>query len=75
MGEWTLTTPLVGIYSMLKHYPSILKAVSPHDIVHFFWRNGKEGWLSLGGTVLCITGEPIVISHYTSFKTDRIAFL
>lgn len=75
MGAWTLTTPLVGIYSIIKHYPSIFKALSPHYIVHFFWRNGKEGWLLLGGTVLCITGELAVISHYTSTKTDRIAFL
>ncbi|KAK0574957.1 hypothetical protein LWI29_031510 [Acer saccharum] len=56
MGAWTLTTPLVGIYSIIHHYPGIFKALSPHYIVHFFWRNGKEGWLLLGGTVLCITG-------------------
>jgi K+ transporter len=56
MGAWTLCTPLVGIYSIIQHYPSIFKALSPHYIFHFFWRNGKEGWLLLGGTVLCITG-------------------
>ncbi|KAK1553050.1 hypothetical protein Q3G72_027956 [Acer saccharum] len=60
MGAWTLTTPLVGIYSIIHHYPGIFKALSPHYIVHFFWRNGKEGWLLLGGTVLCITG--VVVS-------------
>lgn len=57
MGAWTLSTPLVGIYNIAKHYPGIFKALSPHYIVHFFSRNGKEGWLLLGGTVLCITGE------------------
>lgn len=56
MAAWTLSTPLVGIYSIIYHYPSIFKAISPHYIFHFFWRNGKEGWLLLGGTVLCITG-------------------
>ncbi|KHG04464.1 putative potassium transporter 17 [Gossypium arboreum] len=55
MGAWTLSTPLVGIYSIIHHYPSIFKALSPYYIFHFFWRNGKEGWLMLGGTILCIT--------------------
>lgn len=57
MGAWTLCTPLVGIYSIISHYPSIFKAISPHYIFRFFWRNRKEGWVTLGGTVLCITGE------------------
>jgi len=56
MGAWTLSTPIVGVYSIIHHYPSIFKALSPHYIFHFFWRNGKSGWLLLGGTVLCITG-------------------
>ncbi|XLR39605.1 hypothetical protein S83_024265 [Arachis hypogaea] len=45
-----------GIYSIIHHYSSIFKAISPHYIFHFFWRNGKAGWLLLGGTVFCITG-------------------
>lgn len=56
MGAWTFCTPIVGIYSIIRYYPSIFKAISPHYIFHFFWKNGKEGWLLLGGTVLCITG-------------------
>lgn len=58
MGAWTFTTPLVGIYSIIHYYPSIFMAISPHYMFRFFSRNGKEGWLLLGGTVLCITGEP-----------------
>lgn len=56
MGAWTFSTPLVGIYSIIRYYPSVLKSISPHYIFHFFLRNGKEGWLLLGGIVLCITG-------------------
>ncbi|XLR07381.1 hypothetical protein S83_035319, partial [Arachis hypogaea] len=40
---------------IIHHYPSIFKAISPHYIFHFFWRNGKVGWLLLSGTVFCIT--------------------
>lgn len=57
MAVWTFSTPIVGIYSILHHYPSIFKAISPLYMFRFFWRNGKEGWLLLGGTILCITGD------------------
>ncbi|GMP92730.1 hypothetical protein CsSME_00042830 [Camellia sinensis var. sinensis] len=65
MCAWTVTT-LIGIYSIIRHYPSIFNAISPNYIVSFFFfffffffflRNGKEGWLLLVGTVICITGS------------------
>ncbi|PSR84885.1 Potassium transporter like [Actinidia chinensis var. chinensis] len=77
MGAWTFTTPIVGIYSIINYYPSIFKAISPHYIVHFFWRNGKEGWLLLGGTVLCITGSEALFADLGHFNRSsiQIAFL
>ncbi|XP_077236228.1 putative potassium transporter 17 [Tasmannia lanceolata] len=56
MAAWTFTTPMIGIYSIVRHYPSIFKSISPYYIVHLFLQNGKKGWLLLSGTVLCITG-------------------
>ncbi|KAG8503485.1 hypothetical protein CXB51_001451 [Gossypium anomalum] len=77
MGAWTLSTPLVGIYSIIHHYPSIFKALSPYYIFHFFWRNGKEGWLMLGGTILCITGSEALFADLGHFNRSsiQIAFL
>ncbi|KAA3466303.1 putative potassium transporter 17 isoform X1 [Gossypium australe] len=77
MGAWTLSTPLVGIYSIIHHYPSIFKALSPYYIFHFFWRNGKEGWLMLGGTILCITGSEALFADLGHFNKSsiQIAFL
>ncbi|XP_057486166.1 LOW QUALITY PROTEIN: probable potassium transporter 17 [Actinidia eriantha] len=77
MGAWTVTTPIVGIYCIIHYYPSIFKAISPHYIVHFFWRNGKEGWLLLGGTVLCITGSEALFADLGHFNRSsiQIAFL
>ncbi|XP_065627407.1 probable potassium transporter 17 isoform X2 [Quercus suber] len=72
MAAWTLSTPLVGIYSIMHHYPSIFKAISPHYIFHFFWRNGKEGWLLLGGTVLCITGSEAMFADLGHFNQRSI---
>ncbi|KAL2545741.1 Potassium transporter 1 [Forsythia ovata] len=77
MGAWTLFTPMVGIYSIIKHYPSIFKAISPHYLFRFFLRNGKEGWLLLGGTVLCITGSEAMFADLGHFNRSsiQIAFL
>ncbi|EOY01236.1 Potassium transporter, putative isoform 1 [Theobroma cacao] len=77
MGAWTLSTPLVGIYSIIHHYPSIFKALSPHYIIRFFWRNGKEGWLMLSGTILCITGSEALFADLGHFNRSsiQIAFL
>ncbi|KAL3502150.1 hypothetical protein ACH5RR_036599 [Cinchona calisaya] len=77
MGAWTLTTPLVGIYRIIKHYPTIFKAISPHYIFSFFWRNGKEGWMLLSGTILCITGSEAMFADLGHFNKSSIqmAFL
>ncbi|KAJ4710192.1 Potassium transporter [Melia azedarach] len=77
MGAWTFSTPLVGIYSIIRHYPGIFKALSPHYIFYFFSRKGKEGWLLLGGTVLCITGSEALFADLGHFNRSsiQIAFL
>ncbi|XVF43483.1 hypothetical protein PTKIN_Ptkin02bG0043600 [Pterospermum kingtungense] len=77
MGAWTLCTPLVGIYSIIHHYPSIFKALSPHYIVLFFLRKGKDGWLMLGGTILCITGSEALFADLGHFNRSsiQVAFL
>ncbi|KAF1876470.1 hypothetical protein Lal_00029818 [Lupinus albus] len=77
MGAWTLTTPLVGIYSFIHYYPSIFKALSPHYIIRFYLKNGKSGWLYLAGTVLCITGSEAMfadIGHFNG-RSIQVAFI
>lgn len=69
---WSLSILLIGIYSIIQHYPSIFKAVSPHYVIRFFWRNGKEGWLTLGGTVLCITGSEALFADLGHFNQSSI---
>ncbi|PKI54879.1 hypothetical protein CRG98_024762 [Punica granatum] len=43
MGAWTLSTPLFGIYSIIKNYVGIFEALSPVYIVRYFMRNRKHG--------------------------------
>ena len=53
---WFILIAGIGIYNVIKHDTGILKAFKPKYIIDYFQRNGKEGWISLGGVVLCITG-------------------
>ncbi|WVZ65151.1 hypothetical protein U9M48_014561 [Paspalum notatum var. saurae] len=77
MAAWTFTTPIIGVYSIVRYYPGIFKAISPHYIVRFFLRNKKEGWRMLGGTVLCITGAEAMFADLGHFSKEsvQIAFL
>lgn len=47
----------IGIYNLIKHDVGVLRAFNPKYIIDYFRRNGKQGWISLGGVILCITGE------------------
>lgn len=49
----------IGLYNLFKHEPRVLRAFNPKYIVDYFKRNGKKGWISLGGVVLAITGETL----------------
>ena len=48
----------IGLYNIIHWYPPILKAFSPTFWFSFLLRNGNDGWVKLGGVVLCITGAP-----------------
>jgi KUP system potassium uptake protein len=53
---WFILIAGTGIYNLFKHDAGVLKAFNPKYIVDYFKRNGKQGWISLGGVILCITG-------------------
>lgn len=54
---WLLCIAGVGIYNIIQWNPRIYQALSPYYAYTFFKDNGKDGWLSLGGLLLCVTGE------------------
>ncbi|PKI42169.1 hypothetical protein CRG98_037408 [Punica granatum] len=48
--------------------PAVIRAVNPMYIIEYFKRNGKDGWISLGGVVLAITGTEALfadVGHFT----------
>jgi KUP system potassium uptake protein len=53
---WLLSIFSIGLYNTIRWNPKIVNAFSPHYIIKYFSETGKEGWISLGGILLSITG-------------------
>ncbi|XP_045799132.1 potassium transporter 5-like [Trifolium pratense] len=65
---WFAFIAIIGLYNFIKYDPSVIKAINPKYIVHYFIRNKKNAWVSLGGVVLCITGSEALfadVGHFT----------
>lgn len=54
---WLLFNGVFGIYNLVEHDESVLKAFSPVQAITFFTRNKQEAWKSLGGILLSFTGK------------------
>ncbi|KAG0499494.1 hypothetical protein HPP92_004185 [Vanilla planifolia] len=55
---WLGCICLIGLYNTLRWNPIVVQALSPFYIYKFFKDTDKDGWYSLGGPVLYITGIP-----------------
>lgn len=53
---WLLCLGSIGVYNIIVWNPRVLHALSPYYLVRFFQRTGKDGWISLGGVLLSMTG-------------------
>ncbi|XP_073046130.1 potassium transporter 4-like [Primulina eburnea] len=74
---WLLSIFAIGLYNTIRWNPKIVYALSPHYIIKFFDQTGKDGWISLGGVLLAITGTEAMyadLGHFTSFSI-RLAFV
>ncbi|KAK1581594.1 hypothetical protein Q3G72_007212 [Acer saccharum] len=76
MLAWLLCISGVGIYNTIHWNPGVVRAFSPHYVYIFFKKAGKDGWSSLGGIVLCITGAEAMFADLGHFSqlSIRIAF-
>ena len=57
----------IGLFNLFKYDLGVLRAFNPKYIIDYFKRNGKQGWISLGGVVLCITGDQSSYEVLSSF--------
>ncbi|KAJ4912713.1 Potassium transporter 9 [Raphanus sativus] len=64
---WFLFIGATGIYNIFKHDTSVLKAFSPTYIYLYFKRRGRDGWISLGGILLSITGTEALYADIAYF--------
>ncbi|KAE8801250.1 Potassium transporter 5 [Hordeum vulgare] len=69
---WFILIAGIGIYNLITHDTGILKAFNPKYIVEYFQRNGKDGWISLGGVILCITGTEAMFADLGHFNVRAI---
>ncbi|PWZ57588.1 Potassium transporter 26 [Zea mays] len=72
MLVWFALIASTGLYNIIKHYPPVLKAISPHYIYLFFARNKRAGWEQFGTVVLCITGAEAMFADLGHFNKKSI---
>nr|XP_010921761.1 potassium transporter 7 isoform X2 [Elaeis guineensis] len=74
---WLLCIGVIGLYNVIHWNPTIYHSLSPHYIIKFFRRTGRDGWISLGGILLCITGTEAMfadLGHFTD-SSIKVAFV
>ncbi|KAF8018799.1 hypothetical protein BT93_H3636 [Corymbia citriodora subsp. variegata] len=73
---WLLCICCIGIYNIFRWNTQIIHALSPVYILKFLRNTGTEGWGSLGGVVLSITGVEAMFTDMGHFSpvSIRVAF-
>ncbi|KAB1222073.1 Potassium transporter 11 [Morella rubra] len=69
---WFLLIGGIGIFNIWKYDSSVLKAFSPLQILRYFHRRGKDGWTSLGGIMLSITGTEALFADLSHFPVSAV---
>eukprot|EP00250_Pteridium_aquilinum_P001212 c11418_g1_i1 orf=308-2656(+) len=74
---WLFCISTVGIYNICHWNPSIYKGLSPYYMYKFFQETGKDGWMSLGGVILCVTGVEAMFADLGHFsqRSIKLAFI
>ncbi|KAF1894810.1 hypothetical protein Lal_00028253 [Lupinus albus] len=76
IAAWLLCISVIGVYNIFHWNPKIYYALSPVYMFRFIKTTGIEGWLSLGGVVLSITGAEMMFADMGHFSalSIKIAF-
>ncbi|CAH1438813.1 unnamed protein product [Lactuca virosa] len=73
---WLICISALGVYNIIHWNPKVYQALSPYYMLKFFRKTKKQGWMSLGGILLCITGSEAMfadLGHF-SYAAIQIAF-
>lgn len=73
---WLISISAIGLYNTFRWNPSIWRAMSPYFIFKFFRETGTDGWISLGGILLSMTGTEAMFADLGHFNalSIRLAF-
>lgn len=73
---WLICITGVGLYNIIHHNPGVFRALSPYYIYRYFKVTRKDGWMALGGIVLCITGSEAMFADLGHFsqRSIKVAF-
>lgn len=69
---WLLFNFSSGIYNLVKHDHTVLRAFSPYFAFKYLARNGTDGWKSLGGLLLAFTGAEAMFADLAAFEKRAI---
>lgn len=69
---WLLLNFSFGIYNLVLHDHSVLKAFSPAYAGQYLVRNKTDGWRSLGGILLAFTGVEALFADLGAFSRRAI---
>ncbi|CAI0401560.1 unnamed protein product [Linum tenue] len=69
---WFLLIGSIGIYNICKYDASVLKAFSPVYVYRYLKRGGRDGFMSLGGIMLSITGTEALFADLAHFPVSAI---
>ncbi|GMH06547.1 hypothetical protein Nepgr_008387 [Nepenthes gracilis] len=72
VSVWFLFISGIGLYNLFKYEIKVLRAFDPRYIIDYFKRNGKRGWISLGGVLLCITGTEAMFADLGHFNVRAV---
>ncbi|KAJ0989627.1 hypothetical protein J5N97_007983 [Dioscorea zingiberensis] len=73
---WLLCISSIGVYNILHWNPHVYRALSPYYMYKFLKKTQRDGWMSLGGILLCITGSEAMFADLGHFSqlSIKIAF-
>ncbi|KAI3452757.1 hypothetical protein Pfo_009420 [Paulownia fortunei] len=72
LALWFFSLGSIGIYNLVKHDITVVRAVNPVYIYLFLKKNSTKGWSALGGCVLCITGAEVMFADLGHFSVPSI---
>ncbi|XP_022939511.1 potassium transporter 6-like [Cucurbita moschata] len=73
---WLLCISAIGLYNIFYWNPLVYKALSPYYMFKFLKKTRKQGWMALGGILLCVTGSEAMfadLGHFSQFSI-KLAF-